>query len=235
MRAAELPLRPEVVVAHVRVPAVALEHPVGPLLDGGCLEQCRVLQPVRVLRPEPGDRVAHQHEDEVEGPDLQQVAQRLGVQVLRRAPAQREEVGLLLGRRTQVRRPAAFWNSRSTVVPPVFGTWTNRTRWSPFTNTGMAARCRGAGAAGARTTVGACPSRRPLPRPATPTSAPRARSPSRRCARCPAPRSADLQPCATVTVALDAVRGGEADRAVVPIENSVEGSVPVTLDELAHG
>ena len=46
---------------------------------------------------------------------------------------------------------------------------------------------------------------------------------------------ADLVPCATVTVALDAVRAGEADRAVVPIENSVEGSVPVTLDELATG
>ena len=46
---------------------------------------------------------------------------------------------------------------------------------------------------------------------------------------------AELQPCATVTVALDAVRTGEADHAVVPIENSVEGSVPVTLDELATG
>ncbi len=47
--------------------------------------------------------------------------------------------------------------------------------------------------------------------------------------------SAELHPCATVTVALDAVRSGEADHAVVPIENSVEGSVPVTLDELAQG
>ncbi len=51
----------------------------------------------------------------------------------------------------------------------------------------------------------------------------------------PAAAKAELQPCATVTVALDAVRGGEADGAVVPIENSVEGSVPVTLDELATG
>ena len=51
----------------------------------------------------------------------------------------------------------------------------------------------------------------------------------------PAAAKADLQPCATVTLALDAVRGGEADGAVVPIENSVEGSVPVTLDELATG
>jgi prephenate dehydratase len=51
----------------------------------------------------------------------------------------------------------------------------------------------------------------------------------------PAAAKAELQPCTTVTVALDAVRTGEADGAVVPIENSVEGSVPVTLDELATG
>ncbi|MDQ3615386.1 MAG: prephenate dehydratase [Actinomycetota bacterium] len=51
----------------------------------------------------------------------------------------------------------------------------------------------------------------------------------------PAAANADLQPCPTVTVALDSVRNGEADAAVVPIENSVEGSVPVTLDELASG
>ncbi len=51
----------------------------------------------------------------------------------------------------------------------------------------------------------------------------------------PAAARAELQPCSTVTLALDAVRDGEADGAVVPIENSVEGSVPVTLDELATG
>ncbi|MGH3445239.1 MAG: prephenate dehydratase [Nocardioidaceae bacterium] len=51
----------------------------------------------------------------------------------------------------------------------------------------------------------------------------------------PAAAKAELQPCSTVTLALDSVRGGEADGAVVPIENSVEGSVPVTLDELATG
>jgi len=51
----------------------------------------------------------------------------------------------------------------------------------------------------------------------------------------PAAEKAELHPSATVTVALDAVREGEADGAVVPIENSVEGSVPVTLDELATG
>ena len=47
--------------------------------------------------------------------------------------------------------------------------------------------------------------------------------------------SATLEACSTVTVALDAVRSGDADHAIVPIENSVEGSVPVTLDELATG
>jgi prephenate dehydratase len=51
----------------------------------------------------------------------------------------------------------------------------------------------------------------------------------------PAARRAELQPHATVSSALDAVRTGEADAAVVPIENSVEGSVTVTLDELANG
>ncbi|HEY9565203.1 MAG TPA: prephenate dehydratase [Nocardioides sp.] len=47
--------------------------------------------------------------------------------------------------------------------------------------------------------------------------------------------SVALEPCSTVTVALDLVRSGEVAGAVVPIENSVEGSVPVTLDELATG
>ena len=51
----------------------------------------------------------------------------------------------------------------------------------------------------------------------------------------PAAARAQLQPLPTVTMALDAVRSGEADGAVVPIESSVEGSVPVTLDELATG
>ena len=51
----------------------------------------------------------------------------------------------------------------------------------------------------------------------------------------PAARRAELQPCPTVPAALDAVRSGAADAAVIPIENSVEGSVTVTLDELANG
>ena len=44
-----------------------------------------------------------------------------------------------------------------------------------------------------------------------------------------------LTPCSNVTAALDAVRDGSADFALVPIENSVEGVVARTLDELATG
>ena len=51
----------------------------------------------------------------------------------------------------------------------------------------------------------------------------------------PAARRADLLPYASVAAALDAVRSGEADGAMVPLENSVEGSVATTLDELANG
>jgi len=42
-------------------------------------------------------------------------------------------------------------------------------------------------------------------------------------------------PYINVTAALDAVRAGQADYALVPIENSVEGVVARTLDELATG
>ncbi len=42
-------------------------------------------------------------------------------------------------------------------------------------------------------------------------------------------------PYINVTAALDAVRTGDADYALVPIENSVEGVVARTLDELATG
>ena len=45
----------------------------------------------------------------------------------------------------------------------------------------------------------------------------------------------ELLPYANVTAALDAVRNGQADQALVPIENSVEGVVARTLDELAIG
>jgi len=46
---------------------------------------------------------------------------------------------------------------------------------------------------------------------------------------------AELLPLDNVTRAVDALRAGEADAAFVPIENSVEGAVPATLDELAGG
>ena len=42
-------------------------------------------------------------------------------------------------------------------------------------------------------------------------------------------------PCATIQAALAAVRTGAADRAVVPIESSVEGVVTATLDDLSAG
>lgn len=45
----------------------------------------------------------------------------------------------------------------------------------------------------------------------------------------------ELLPSLSVQTALDAARTGDADAALVPIENSVEGSVSVTLDELANG
>ncbi|MEY9878166.1 prephenate dehydratase [Streptacidiphilus sp. MAP12-33] len=45
----------------------------------------------------------------------------------------------------------------------------------------------------------------------------------------------ELVPAVSVTAALDAVRNGEAGAALVPIENSVEGGVTSTLDELATG
>lgn len=44
-----------------------------------------------------------------------------------------------------------------------------------------------------------------------------------------------LLPSVSVPAALDAVRRGEAEAAMVPIENSVEGAVTATLDELAAG
>ncbi len=47
--------------------------------------------------------------------------------------------------------------------------------------------------------------------------------------------SDQLTPCSNVTAALDMVRNGVADYALVPIENSVEGVVARTLDELATG
>jgi hypothetical protein len=47
--------------------------------------------------------------------------------------------------------------------------------------------------------------------------------------------SDQLIPYANVTATLNAVRIGEAEFALVPIENSIEGVVARTLDELATG
>ncbi|MEU5690979.1 prephenate dehydratase [Actinosynnema sp. NPDC020468] len=45
----------------------------------------------------------------------------------------------------------------------------------------------------------------------------------------------ELVPFDTVPAALDAIRRGEVDAACVPVENSVEGAVPATMDALAFG
>lgn len=45
----------------------------------------------------------------------------------------------------------------------------------------------------------------------------------------------ELVPKDTVPQVLDAVRTGEVDAACVPVENSVEGAVPATLDGLSEG
>lgn len=45
----------------------------------------------------------------------------------------------------------------------------------------------------------------------------------------------ELVPMVSVPAALDAVRNGDAAAALVPIENSVEGGVTTTVDELAKG
>jgi prephenate dehydratase len=50
-----------------------------------------------------------------------------------------------------------------------------------------------------------------------------------------AARTAERIPCVSVGDALDAVRRDEVSAALVPLENSVEGSVAETLDELASG
>ncbi|HWA66714.1 MAG TPA: prephenate dehydratase [Mycobacteriales bacterium] len=51
------------------------------------------------------------------------------------------------------------------------------------------------------------------------------------------PQAADAQrlPCVSVADSLDAVRRGDVLAALVPLENSIEGSVSETLDELASG
>lgn len=49
------------------------------------------------------------------------------------------------------------------------------------------------------------------------------------------PDAVDPWPAPTVAAAADAVRAGELEAVVVPFENSVEGAVPATLDELVRG
>jgi prephenate dehydratase len=51
----------------------------------------------------------------------------------------------------------------------------------------------------------------------------------------PATAHGTLTPARSVPEAFDAVRSGDADAALVPIENSIGGQVGVTLDELAEG
>jgi prephenate dehydratase len=51
----------------------------------------------------------------------------------------------------------------------------------------------------------------------------------------PAAATVDRLACVSVGDALDTVRRGDATAALVPLENSVEGSVAETLDELAGG
>lgn len=46
--------------------------------------------------------------------------------------------------------------------------------------------------------------------------------------------AAELVPAVSVTAAIDALRAGDVTAACVPVENSVEGSVPATLDALAE-
>jgi prephenate dehydratase len=46
---------------------------------------------------------------------------------------------------------------------------------------------------------------------------------------------ADALPCPSIQATLEAVRAGQAEQGVVPIESSVEGAVTATLDELAVG
>lgn len=51
----------------------------------------------------------------------------------------------------------------------------------------------------------------------------------------PETEGAELVPCRSVSAALDAVRRGEADAALAPLENSVGGGVASTIDELSTG
>lgn len=69
----------------------------------------------------------------------------------------------------------------------------------------------------------------------SPTGAPTADAPTAGAPAPGAPTPDALRPYPSVADAIDAVRDGSAAAAVVPLENSVEGSVATTLDELAAG
>src|SRR6185312_13356649 len=51
----------------------------------------------------------------------------------------------------------------------------------------------------------------------------------------PAAERGMVTPARSVPEALDALRSGDADAALVPLENSIGGQVGITLDELATG
>ena len=51
----------------------------------------------------------------------------------------------------------------------------------------------------------------------------------------PAARTATMIPCSGVTAVASAIRNGEATYGLMPLENSVEGPVPTTTDELVIG
>ncbi|RLP75486.1 prephenate dehydratase, partial [Micromonospora sp. BL4] len=51
----------------------------------------------------------------------------------------------------------------------------------------------------------------------------------------PAAERGNRTPARSVGEALDSVRAGDADAALVPLENSIGGAVGVTLDEMAEG
>jgi prephenate dehydratase len=51
----------------------------------------------------------------------------------------------------------------------------------------------------------------------------------------PAARAGNRVPARSVPEALDSVRSGDADAALVPVENSIGGQVGVTLEELVNG
>ncbi|HET8969491.1 MAG TPA: prephenate dehydratase, partial [Candidatus Nanopelagicales bacterium] len=51
----------------------------------------------------------------------------------------------------------------------------------------------------------------------------------------PAGEAAEAVPAPDVIAALESVRRGEVDGALVPLENSIEGVVPTTVDDLAAG